>query len=109
APTTATSWAWCGWLNLFQHAVGPDQQHRRDRQSHRFRSLEIHGQVVPRRIFRGQVRRLRTLEDLVEIDRGSLERIFRAWPVREQSAVANVQAALVHRRNALLRREFDDV
>src|SRR6188474_3078965 len=58
-------------LSSLDHLGGALQQRQRNRDAHRFGSLQIDGQLELRRLLHRQVARFRTLEYLVDESRGS--------------------------------------
>jgi len=93
---------------LLDDLVRPQQHRLRDREPQRGRRLEIHGEVVPRRLHRGQIGGLSALDDSIDVSSCLAEPIVVAWAIRHQSAIANDEAKLLHCGNALYRRELDD-
>jgi hypothetical protein len=51
-----------------QHLIRPQQQRRGNRQAEGFSLIEIDDQVVLRWLLNGQIRRLRALEEFVDVN-----------------------------------------
>jgi hypothetical protein len=72
----------------FNHVIGSQRQGRRERQAEGLGGLEIDDQLeLPRLPYR-QIARVSALQDLVDIDRGTLRCVCRIRPIRDRPSHA---------------------
>src|SRR5437870_9347302 len=93
---------------LLDNLIRPSEHWRRDLQTELLRRLEVDHQFELAWLLDGKVRGLGAFEDLVHIDGGTPIQIGKARSIRHETPHFHELPPSVHRRNAQLRRQFND-
>ena len=75
---------------LFDHLVGAGEDQRRDREAERVRGLEIDDEIEPDRLLDRQVGGARSLQDAIDIARGTARYIAEARCVGQKTTAFDV-------------------
>src|SRR5262245_36804214 len=106
----ADAWSTGTATALFDHLVGASDQRRGEAKAERLRGRLVEDEIELGRLFDGQVARLRTLEDLVDIVGGASKDVREVCAIRHQASRLDKLPRGIHRRQSCAQcRSADDI